>query len=146
MRIAATISRYLLGLMFLVFGLNGFFHFLPQPPPSSALAGQFFGVMMGSHYMVPVFLVQVIGGVLLLANRFVPLALTLLGPVLVNILTFHITMDPGGVGPGILATVLWAIVFMSVRTAFDGIFQARPIPAVGSSTELRSPSASAARA
>ena len=55
MRIAATISRYLLGLMFLVFGLNGFFHFLPQPPPSSALAGQFFGVMMGSHYMVPVF-------------------------------------------------------------------------------------------
>jgi putative oxidoreductase len=91
MKIAALVARYLLGIMFFVFGLNGFLHFLKQPPPTG-MALQYFSVMSGSHIMSAVFLLQLIGGILLLANRFVPIALVLLGPVIVNILLFHITM------------------------------------------------------
>lgn len=126
MRITATVSRYLLGLLFTVFGLNGFLHFIHQPPPANPVALQFFGAVSASHYMVVVFLVQVIGGILLLAGRFVPLALTVLAPVLVNILNYHITMDPGGIGPGLLATILWVILFLRYRSSFAQIFQLRP--------------------
>ena len=125
MKIAALIARYLLGLMFVVFGLNGFLHFIPQPPLPAGPAGQFLGAMSASHYMVPVFLLQLIGGALLLANRYVPIALVLLGPVLVNILLYHITMDPKGLPPGLVASLLWLVVFYSVRSAFAGVFAAQ---------------------
>ena len=88
MRVASLIARYLLGLIFLVFGLNGFFHFIPMPP-ATGTAGQFMGAMFVSHYLVVVFLLQVIPAILLLINRYVPLALTLLAPVIVNIFLFH---------------------------------------------------------
>jgi putative oxidoreductase len=78
-----------------------------------------------SHYLVFVFLVQVIGGALLLANRFVPLALILLGPVLVNILLFHSLMAPAGLPLALLAAALWGIVFYGVRRAFAGVFVQR---------------------
>ncbi len=123
MKIATLIARNLLGLMFLVFGLNGFLHFIPQPKPTG-LALQYFTVLSASHYMMPVFLLQIIGGALLLANRFVPIALVLLGPILVNILIFHLTMAPAGIGPGLVATILWGVVFNSVRPAFAGLFAA----------------------
>lgn len=122
MKIVALIARILLGLLFLVFGLNGFFHFLPPQPQPTGLAGQFAGALFLSHYLVPVLLLQIIGGALLLANRFVPLALVLLGPVLVNILLFHLLMAPKGIGPGLLGTICWLIVFSRVRAAFAGIF------------------------
>ena len=125
MKLAATIARYLLGLIFLVFGLNGFFHFIPQPPPASPLAVQYFTVLSASHYLALVFVIQVVSGLLLLAGRYVPLALTLLGPVIVNILLFHSLMDPAGLPPGALAAILWAIVFVSVRGAFRGLFAAK---------------------
>ena len=121
MKTLILIARSLLGLMFLVFGLNGFLHFLHQPMPTG-LALQYLSVMSASHYMVPVFLLQVVGGALLLANRFVPLALVLLGPVIVNILLYHTLMAPAGLPPGLVALVLWLIVFSSVRSAFAGIF------------------------
>ena len=121
MKIAALIARVLLGLLFLVFGLNGFFQFLHMPPPTG-LAAQYFGVLFVSHYLVLVFLLQVVGGALLLANRYVPLALILLGPVLVNILMFHSLMAPEGLPLALVATVLWLIVFVSVRKAFAGVF------------------------
>jgi putative oxidoreductase len=124
MKIATLIARILLGLLFLVFGLNGFLHFIPMPPPSG-LAAQYMGVLSVSHYMVLVFLVQVIGGALLLANRFVPLALILLGPVLVNILLFHALMAPAGLPLALFATVLWSIVFYPVRRAFAGVLVQR---------------------
>jgi hypothetical protein len=124
MKIASTIARYLLGLMFLVFGLNGFLHFIPQPPPTG-LALQYFIAVSASHYILFVFALQLVGGLLLLINRYVPLALTLLGPVLVNILLFHITMNLSGIPMGLFATVLWFLVFYSVRSAFAGIFQQR---------------------
>ncbi len=131
MKIAALVARYLLGIMFFVFGLNGFLHFIPQPPPTG-LALQYFSVMSGSHIMSVVFLIQLIGGVLLLAGRFVPLALVLLGPVIANILLYHLTMDIKGIPPGLVAFILWLVVFYSVRSAFAGVFAARVDPqAVG---------------
>jgi uncharacterized membrane protein YphA (DoxX/SURF4 family) len=126
MKVLSVVSRYLLGLIFTVFGLNGFLHFLHMPPPPSHVAIEFFTAVSVSHYMAVVFLVQVVGGVLLLAGRFVPLALAILGPVLVNILTFHITMNPGGIVPGAVAAVLWLILFVRYRASFAGIFEARP--------------------
>lgn len=125
MRIAAHIARVLLGLMFLVFGLNGFLHFISQPPPPAGTASQFLRALGASHYMVPVFALQLIGGVLLLANRFVPLALVLLGPIIVNILLYHSLMAPAGLPPGVVALVLWSVVFYSVHSAFAGVFAMR---------------------
>jgi putative oxidoreductase len=112
----------LLGLIFTVFGLNGFFNFIPATP-MPPLATQFFTVLVTSHFMVPIFLLQLACGLLFLSNRYVPLALTLIGPVIVNILLFHITMNPSGIVPGAIATVCWLIVFSSVRPAFAGIFR-----------------------
>lgn len=122
MKIATLIARNLLGLMFVVFGLNGFLHFIPQPPLPAGLAMQYLSVLSASHYMVPVFLLQLTGGVLLLANRFVPIALVLLGPVIVNILLFHSLMAPAGIVPGLMALIFWLIVFYGVRSAFAGVF------------------------
>jgi len=124
MKIATIVARYLLGLMLTIFGLNGFFNFLPATP-MPPMAVQFFTMLVTTHYMVLVFLLQIVSGLLFLSNRYVPLALTLIAPVLVNILLFHITMNPSGIVPGAIATVLWLIVFSSVRSAFDGIFRHR---------------------
>lgn len=126
MRIAATVSRYLLGLLFTVFGLNGFLHFIHQALPANPVALQFFGAVSASHYMAVVFLVQIIGGALLLTGRFVPLAIAILAPVLVNILDYHLTMDPGAIGPGLFATILWAILFVRYRHSFARVFEHRP--------------------
>jgi putative oxidoreductase len=127
MKIAVLIARILLGLMFLVFGLNGFLNFLHMPAPPGP-AGQYVGVLFMSHYLHVVFLVEVIGGVLLLSGQFIPLGLVLLGPVLFNILLFHTFLLPSGFPPALFATVLWFIVFFGVRQAFTGIFSQK-VPA-----------------
>ena len=124
MKILTNISRFLLGFIFLVFGLNGFLHFIPMPPPSG-VAGQFLGSMFVTKYLLFVFAIQLIGGVLLLLNRYVPIALTILAPIIVNILLFHSLMNPSGLGLALFVTILWAVVFASVHSAFAGIFQAR---------------------
>jgi putative oxidoreductase len=124
MKTASTIARYLAGVIFLVFGLNGFLHFIPLPPPSG-VAGQFMGALFVSHYLTLIFALQVIGAVLLLANRYVPLALAILAPVIVNILSFHVLMAPSGLPLALFVTVLWALVFVHVRSAFTGLFQSR---------------------
>ncbi|MEJ1973403.1 MAG: DoxX family protein [Lacunisphaera sp.] len=124
MKTTRLIARNLLGLIFLVFGLNGFFHFIPMPPPAG-IAGQFMGAAFVSHFLIPVFLLQTAGGALLLANRFVPLALVLLGPVIVNILMFHAFMAPEGLLLAFVVTALWATVFSGVRHTFTGLWAAR---------------------
>ena len=124
MKILANISRFLLALIFTIFGLNGFLHFIPMPPPTG-VAAQFMGAMFVSKYLLFVFTIQLIAGVLLFSNRYVPLALTLLAPVIVNILLFHVLMNPAGLGLAIFVAILWGVVFASVRSAFAGIFQAR---------------------
>jgi putative oxidoreductase len=124
MKIASTIARYLLGAIFFLFGLNGFLHFLPSSPPPG-IAGQFVGALFISHYLHFVFLVQLVSAVLLLANRYVALALVLVGPVIVNILLFHVTMAPAGLPLALVVAVLWIFTALSVRTAFLGILQQR---------------------
>jgi len=126
MKIASIIARYLLGLIFLVFGLNGFLHFIPMPPPKG-LAAQFGGAIFASHYWVVIFALQVIGGVLLLVNRFVPLALVLLGPVIVNIFFFHALMAPEGLPLAIVVVVLWSILAVRYKQYLAGIFVQRAV-------------------
>ena len=121
MKIAVLVSRILLGLIFLVFGLNGFLNFLHMPMPPGP-AGQYIGVLFVSHYLVVVLLLEIVGGALLLSGQFIPLALVLLGPVVFNILLFHAFLFPAGFPPALLAAVLWFIIFFGVRHAFDGIF------------------------
>jgi putative oxidoreductase len=123
-KIVTLIARVLLGLTFVVFGLNGFLNFIPQQPmPQAAI--QFFIALAATHYVHVIFGIQLIAGILFLVNRFVPLALTLIAPVIVNILLFHAFMAPGGILPGVLVTVFWIILFVNHRHAFAGIFQAR---------------------
>jgi hypothetical protein len=124
MKIAATIARYLLGLVFTIFGLNGFLQFIPQMsmPPQAV---EFITPLVQSHFMVFVFAVQLAGGLLLLVNQYVPLALTLLGPVIVNILLFHILVAPAGLPLALIVAVLWFILFYALRAAFSGLFLRR---------------------
>jgi putative oxidoreductase len=126
MKITSTLARYLLGLMFTVFGLNGFLNFIHQPPPPNPLAIQFLVTVSESHFAAFFFAVQVLGGLLLLAGFFVPLALTLLAAVLYNILAFHLTMSPGTIAPALVACVLWILVFLQYRESFKGTFSAKP--------------------
>jgi putative oxidoreductase len=126
MKIVSVIARYLLGLMFTVFGLNGFLNFIHQPPPTNPLAIQFFVAMSASHFAVFFFAVQLIGGLLLLSGYFVPLALTLLAAELYNILAFHLTLAPASIPPALVASVLWLLVFLQHRASFKGILAVNP--------------------
>ena len=127
MKMVSMIARYLLGLIFLLFGLNGFLHFLPMPPMTGP-ALQFLTVLAESHYMVVVFLLQLVGAVLLLINRFVPLALTLLAPVIANIFLFHSFLAPSGLPLALIVLVLWILVAASVWSSFKGVLEHRPAP------------------
>src|ERR1700740_120885 len=120
----STIARYLAGVIFLVFGLNGFLNFIPLPPPGG-IAGQFMGALYASHYLWMIFAFQVVAAVLLLANRYVPLAVAGLAPVIVNILFFHALMAPTGLPLALFVALLWAVIFVDVRPAFAGLFQSR---------------------
>src|SRR4029077_8334728 len=124
MKIAVLIARLLLGLVFLVFGLNGFLHFMTGPLPSGP-AGQFLSALVQSHYDIVVSAVQIAGGALLLANRYVPLGLVLLGPVIVNIFFYHLLMDRSGLIIAIVVIALWGVVAFRYRQYFSGIFVQR---------------------
>ena len=127
MKTASVVARYLAGVIFLVMGLNGFLHFIPFPPPPG-VAGQFIGALYISHYLWVIFAFQVVAGVLLLANRYVPLAVAMLAPMIVNILTFHALMAPSGLPLALLVAALWTAIFIDVRPAFSGLFQSRLRP------------------
>jgi putative oxidoreductase len=123
MKTTFHIARVVLGLIFGVLGMNGFIFFLPSPASIPATAMAFSGAMVSSHFSYWVFGVQVFGGILLLANRYVLLALVLLAGVLTNVLAFHITMWPAALFPmPIVATVLWCIVAWSIRPYFAPLF------------------------
>src|ERR1700730_84760 len=124
MRTASAIARYLAGIIFLVFGLNGFLNFIPLPPPGG-IAGEFMGALYASHYLWVIFAFQVVAAVLLLANRYVPLAVAVLAPVIVNILVFHALMAPSGLPLALFVAILWTVIFVDMRPAFAGLFQSR---------------------
>jgi len=125
MKIVTAIARYLLGLMFLVFGSNMFLNFIHMGKMPTGLAGQFSAALFAAHYFYVVGAIMVVSAILLLVNRFVGLGLTLLGPVLFNILTYHLLMDPGGIGMGAFATLLWFLVGWEHRVVFEKLFAAR---------------------
>ena len=131
MRIATIIARLSLGLIFTVFGLNGFLNFIPHPPPTNPLAVQFFVAVSASHFATFFFALQVLGGLLLLSGYFVPLALTVLAGELYNILAFHITLSPATIAPALVACGLWVVVFIPYRESFSGIFTAKPATTAG---------------
>ncbi len=124
MSIVTLVARVLLGLMFAIFGANGFLFFIPAPP-IGGLAGDFMRVVFASHYLWLISGVQLIAGLLLLIDRYVPIALILLAAMLANIWTYHITLMHSGFGMPILPTVLWLIVAVSERRAFAPLLGAK---------------------
>lgn len=125
MKITAHIARVLLGFVFLVFGANGFLHFIPLPP-LTRLAAQFMGALSASGFMSFVFALQIAAAVLLIMNRYVPLALAVLAPVLANIVLFHVCMAPEGLPLPLVLAVLWTLVAHRHRAAFRGTLAAVP--------------------
>jgi putative oxidoreductase len=124
MRIAVIIARTLLGLVFLIFGLNGFLHFIPNPPPLPA-AGQFFGALFATGYMPKlIFGTQVLGGALLLLGVAVPFALVILAPVIVNVIFFHIYLSPvpAQFVPALIVAALELFLAWYYREAFGPLF------------------------
>jgi uncharacterized membrane protein YphA (DoxX/SURF4 family) len=123
MKIATIIARILLGLIFVVFGSNAFLHFLPMPPLPQNLAGEYLHAFLASGYVYVIGGLQVIGGLLLLIGRFVPLGLTILGAIIVNIWLFHLLMAPEGIPPAIVVTVLELFLLWRYRDAFAGLLR-----------------------
>jgi len=121
MKIATVIVRLLLGLAFTIFGLNFFLNFIPAPPPEPGLAGDFVKVFVASGMAKAVGAIQLLSGLLLLIGRFVPLALTMLGAMIFNILVFHLTMAPSTIAPGIVVAILELFLIWSYRDRFAGI-------------------------
>lgn len=126
-RIATIAARVLLGLCFFVFGLNFFFNFIPKPAePPPAAAADFAGALFKSGYLFPlVKTIEVVCGAALLANRFVPLALTLLAPIIVNIVAFHLLLEKSG-APMVLAILaLELYLAWAHRAAWRPLFTAK---------------------
>jgi uncharacterized membrane protein YphA (DoxX/SURF4 family) len=127
-RYAPSAARILLGLIFFVFGLNGFLQFIPQPPVP-AQAGAFFGALAATGYMLPLIkIVEVVGGALLLSNRFVPLALAILAPNVVNIVLFHAVLAPGGLPIALMVLGFELFTAWSYRDAYAPMLRARTAP------------------
>jgi putative oxidoreductase len=126
MKVTTVIARVLLGLIFVVFGSNAFLQFLPMPPLPKGLTGEYLHAFFASGYAYVIGGLQVIGGLLLLVGRFVPLGLTILGGIIVNIWIFHILMAPAPAGlvPAIVVTILELFLVWQYRNAFRGILSA----------------------
>jgi uncharacterized membrane protein YphA (DoxX/SURF4 family) len=121
MKIAIIIARVLLGLVFFVFGLNVFLHFMPTPPPPKNDAGAFLGALFNSGYLYAIKCFEISGGLLLLIGKKVPLGLTLVGPVIVNILFYDIFLDRSGLPLGMIVAALALFLLWAYRRAFAGL-------------------------
>ncbi len=122
---AVLVARILLGAMFLFFGMNNILHFMRMPPMTGD-AGVYMNVLVVHHMMNFVALLQIVGGLLLLVGRFVPIGLVLLGPIIVNILLFHLMLAPSGVAGGVVAAVLELFLLVAYRRSFRGLFDPAP--------------------
>lgn len=123
MRVLTIVVRILLGLVFLVFGSNAFLHFIPMPPMTGH-AGDFIGSMNATGNVQVIGLLEVVGGLLLLVGRFVPLGLTLLGPIVVNIVLYHFCMDRSGLAIAAVISALFANLLWRYRDSFSGVLRA----------------------
>jgi putative oxidoreductase len=127
MKIATTIARSLLGLIFVVFGLNMFLQFIHMPPPPEGPAGEFMTALFVSHYVYVVGALQVVGGLLLFTGRWTPLGLALVGPVIVNIVCFHALMAPAGLPMAIVVSLLALFLLWRYREHFAGLVKNAPV-------------------
>ena len=125
-----VVARTLLGLAFLVFGANFFLHFLPEPAPPPE-AGAFLGALVSGKILTIAKVIEVVAGALLIGNRFVPLALTVLAPVEIGILAFHGVFAPAGLPLPLILVALTAYLAWAYRAAFAPMLRARVEPAVG---------------
>jgi uncharacterized membrane protein YphA (DoxX/SURF4 family) len=123
MKILTIIVRILLGLIFVFFGSNGFLHFLPMPPLPQGVTGEYLHAFFASGYVYVISGFQVAGGLLLLIGRFVPLGLTILAAIIVNIWAFHLLMAPEGLPPAVVVTILELFLVWSYRDRFAGILR-----------------------
>jgi uncharacterized membrane protein YphA (DoxX/SURF4 family) len=123
MKIATIIFRVVLGLIFITFGLNMFLNFIPMPPPPEGPAREFMTALFMSRYLYVVGALQVIGGLILLSGRWIPLGLTLLGPVIVNIVCFHVLMAPAGLPMALVVSFLALFLLWRYRGHFAGLVQ-----------------------
>lgn len=139
-----TAARLLLGAIFFVFGLNGFLHFIPQPPPSGQMAA-FAGGLMASGYFFPLLKgTEVVAGALLLGNRYVPLALTVLAPIVVNIVAVHAFLAPAGLGLALLIVALGVYLAYTERAVFAPLLRAKSDEAVPPSARVEGHATAAA--
>lgn len=122
-RIGLAAARIVLGLVFTVAGTSIVFFLAGAPPPMPGLAGAFQDVFFRSHWVVFVDAVEAVAGILLLINRFVPLALVLLGAVIANILAFHLTMQPQTIAPALVVLALWIVLAHHHRATLAPLFQ-----------------------
>jgi len=127
MKIAATICRYLLAIGFLFFGLNGFFQFL-HPQPMAGPGGEFIGLLVHSRYLYFLSSIEILSALFFLTGRYVRLGLLMLGPVLVNILIYHISFDPKTIGGGVVFSALWWVVFLDDKAFKAEVFARGPVP------------------
>jgi len=121
---SAVATRFLLGTIFFVFGLNGFLHFIPQPPMPEA-AGAFLGGLASTGYFFPLLKgTEVLASIALLSNRYVPLALTVLAPITINILLFHLVLAPA---PGLPLVIIASQLYLAwtYRESFAGMLRAK---------------------
>jgi uncharacterized membrane protein YphA (DoxX/SURF4 family) len=143
---APVVARVLLGLPFLVFGLNAFLGFMPQPP-HEGVAATFLGGLAAAGYVFPLMKgVEVVAGALLLSGRLVPLALTLLAPITVNILAFHVFLEPAGAVMALALTGLQLYLAWAYRDAFRGVLDVHAKPAVSPTVASRAPATALQRA
>ena len=123
MKTATIISRVLLGLIFVTFGLNMFLNFIHMPPPTEGPAREFMTALFVSHYLYVVGALQIAGGLILLSGRWMPLGLTLLGPVIVNIVCFHVLMAPAGLPMALVVSLVALFLLWRYRGHFAGLLK-----------------------
>ena len=140
----STIARILLGLAFVVFATNYFVPFLPSPGAPPPEAGAFLGAFVSSHFLGFVKIIELATGLLLLSNRFVPLALALLAPILVGITAFHILLEPSGLAIPLVLVALELVLAWSYRDAFAPMLRQRVAPRAATSAPVREPALTSA--
>jgi putative oxidoreductase len=126
-KIATIIVRIFVGFAFVVFGANVFFNFMPAPAMTDTAGTRWVTAMVETRYFFVVG-AQVVGGLLLLINRYVPLGLAILGPVIVNILSYHLFMHREGISGAFIAAALWLFLFYAYREYFSSLFVQRAQP------------------
>ena len=124
MKIAVIVCRILLGALFVFSGLNSLFGFIKAPPMTGDV-GEWSRIMLTSHYFGVVGFCELVGGGLLMVGRYVPLGLVFLGPVIVNIVTFHLTIGKNANAVTAVVVLIQLFLMWAYRSSFAPLFVAK---------------------